>query len=368
MHILVTADTLGGVWTYTRELVTGLLRHGQRVTLVSFGDIPTDGQARWMEGLPNLDFRPTAFKLEWMLDSEADMLASSQYVEALVREIRPDILHFSQFYYGALNCDVPRVVVAHSDVVSWWMAVHAKTPPETEWLHWYRHVVGRGLHEATTVVAPSRWMLEQIEFHYGMLSSTAVIHNGRSEALFNPDASKEENIVTLGRRWDSGKNVSLLLRQEMPFPVHIVGSDRHPEFDRPAFSAEEISSNVHLEPKQDEVQIAEILARAAIYAATSQYEPFGLAPVEAALSRCAIVASDIPTFRELWGEAAIFFRNNDPKSLLQVMERLQRDPSLRRLKGNQAYHHARKHFTADRMADRYLSLYQTLIPARALSA
>ena len=23
MHILVTADTLGGVWTYTRELVTG---------------------------------------------------------------------------------------------------------------------------------------------------------------------------------------------------------------------------------------------------------------------------------------------------------------------------------------------------------
>ncbi len=33
MHILVTADTLGGVWTYTRELVTGLVRHGERVTL-----------------------------------------------------------------------------------------------------------------------------------------------------------------------------------------------------------------------------------------------------------------------------------------------------------------------------------------------
>jgi hypothetical protein len=93
MHILVTADTLGGVWTYTRELVTGLVRRGEQVTLVSFGDIPTAEQTRWMEDLPNLDYRPTAFKLEWMLDSEADMEASSQYLEAVVRETNPDILH-----------------------------------------------------------------------------------------------------------------------------------------------------------------------------------------------------------------------------------------------------------------------------------
>jgi glycogen synthase len=49
MHILVTADTLGGVWTYTRELVTGLVRRGDRITLVSFGDIPTAAQTRWMD-------------------------------------------------------------------------------------------------------------------------------------------------------------------------------------------------------------------------------------------------------------------------------------------------------------------------------
>ena len=88
MHILVTADTLGGVWTYTRELVTGLVRSGQQVTLVSFGDIPTAAQTQWMEELPTLDYRPTAFKLEWMLDSEADMEDSSQYLEAVIQEER----------------------------------------------------------------------------------------------------------------------------------------------------------------------------------------------------------------------------------------------------------------------------------------
>ena len=41
MHVLITADTVGGVWTYTRELACGLLHRGHRVTLVSFGRIPS---------------------------------------------------------------------------------------------------------------------------------------------------------------------------------------------------------------------------------------------------------------------------------------------------------------------------------------
>src|SRR5258707_142715 len=191
MHILVTADTLGGVWTYTRELVTGLVRRGEQVTLVSFGDIPTAAQA--------------------------------QYLEALIQEIKPDLLHFNQFYYGSLRCDVPRVVVAHSDVVSWWMSVHKKEPPETEWLRWYRQIVARGLSHATAVVAPSRWMLDQVELHYAKPAFGSVIYNGRTALLFNPHISKEENIVTVGRLWDSGKNVGLLLRQELPAAVRIVG-------------------------------------------------------------------------------------------------------------------------------------------------
>lgn len=368
MHILVTADTLGGVWTYARELVTGLVRGGDRVTLVSFGDIPTAAQTLWMEELPNFDYRPTAFKLEWMSDSEADMEASSQYLAAVVQEIRPDLLHFSQFYYGALDCDVPRIVVAHSDVLSWWMAVHRAWPPETAWLRWYRQVVARGLSGATTVVAPSRWMLEQVELHYGALSSTAVIHNGRTPALFNPYITKDDNIVSLGRLWDSGKNVSLLLRHEMPAPVHIIGCDRHPELQRNAFHVEALPANVQLDPEQDERRIVQILSRAGIYAATSQYEPFGLAPLEAALSRCAIVASDIPSFRELWDGAAIFFRNNDSESLLQALQTLHSNRDILRDQGKRAFQHARRHFTAGQMVAGYKHLYQRLVPARELIA
>src|SRR5205807_9775806 len=115
--------------------------------------------------------------------------------------------------------------------------------------------------------------------------------------------------MTVGRLCDSGKNASLLLQQQMPAPVTIAGSERHPESKGTALDARDARHGVHFEPHRNEKQLIQLFARAPIYAATSRYEPFGLAPLEAALSRCAIVASDIPPFRELWEGAAVFFRS-----------------------------------------------------------
>lgn len=368
MHILITADTIGGVWTYARELVSGLVSRGARVTFVSFGNIPSPQQIRWMDGLPNLDYHPTAFKLEWMQDSEADLEASSQYLEALIREVRPDLLHFNQFYYGSLSCDLPRIVVAHSDVVSWWMAVHGTEPPDSPWIRWYREVVARGIAQATFLVTPSRWMLDQISRHYGPVRKGFVVHNGRTPTLFNPHLTKEELLVSVGRVWDRGKNVSLLLQREMPLPVCIVGSDKHPESQGRVFAEKRFSPGIHFEPQQEEAQLSRTLARASIYAATSCYEPFGLAPVEAALSRCAIVASDIPPLRELWEGAAVFFQSQDVNSLYEAVEQMVKDRELWKRYSNMSYNHARQRFTASRTVEDYMNLYRTLVPATALSA
>jgi hypothetical protein len=101
LHILVTCDTLTGIWTYTRELVTGLITSGVRVTLVSFGEIPLPHQTAWMESLHGLDYRPTAFRLEWMQEGESDTPDSARYLQSLVRELKPDLLHLNQSRYRA---------------------------------------------------------------------------------------------------------------------------------------------------------------------------------------------------------------------------------------------------------------------------
>src|SRR5882762_1847744 len=152
MHVLVTTDTISGVWTYTRELVSGLVSRGLRVTLVSLGEVPLPEQTAWMDNLHGLDYRPTAFRLEWMHEGEHDYKDSAAYLKSLVEEIQPDVLHLNQFCYGDLPVDVPRVVVAHGDLITWWLAVHGHEPKSARWLHRYREAVVRGLLGATAVV------------------------------------------------------------------------------------------------------------------------------------------------------------------------------------------------------------------------
>ena len=367
MHVLVTADTVGGVWTYTRELVTGLAQRGVRVTLVSFGEIPAPSQTEWLDNLRGVDFRPTAFRLEWMRESREDLQASAEFLKAVIDETSPHLLHLSQFYYGAMDVDVPKIVVGHSDVISWWTTVQGENPPQSEWISEYREVVDAGLKGADIVVAPSRWMLDQLRQHYETLRQGMVIYNGRNPALFNPHVSKEDLVLAVGRAWDKAKQVSLLSECSHKIPVWVAGAEHNPD---PAFRSQSVNRGrgVRYCGELSESQLRHLFGRASIYAATAQYEPFGLAPVEAALSRCAVIANDIPTFRELWGESAYYFRHNDAEDLASKIDRLRADRELRQTYANLAYRRAKQRFSAERMVNDYLNLYRTMIPAGAAVA
>ena len=123
--------------------------------------------------------------------------------------------------------------------------------------------------------------------------------------------------------------------------------------------------NIALKGPQTEAQLRSLYSRASIYAATSRYEPFDMAAVEAAFSRCAIVANDIPAFREIWGDAVLYFHENDAASLASAIRRLSAQRDLCRTYANRAFQRARECFTSKRMIDQYLELYRNLIGIEA---
>ena len=372
VHVLVTTDTLSGVWTYTRELVTGLVNRGARVTLVSMGEIPLPQDTAWMDHLRGLDYHPTAFRLDWMQEGEQDLADSSAYLTALVNDLKPDLLHLNQLCYGSLPVSIPRVVVAHGDLISWWKAVHGREPEDSRWLRWYRDVVMRGIAQASVVVTPTAWMQEALSCCYTTPRSEAVIYNGRNPLFFNPYLGKEDSVLTVGRLWDAGKQVSLLTQHAHSVPVCIVGSEPTAQPPKMPIRADVKlavdNMSVAVRGPQSESQLRTLYSRAAIYVATSRYEPFGLTSLEAAFSRCAIVANDIPPFREIWDDAAYYFRANDAASLADAIQCLSEDRQLCRAYANRAYYRARERYTAKRMMDEYLQLYQNLLGTASLAA
>lgn len=372
VHVLVTTDSLPGAWSYTRELVTGLVTRGVRVTLVSFGEIPLPDQTSWMDHLHGLDFRPTAFHLEWMQEAEQDLHESSVFLAALVRELRPDILHLNQFCYGNLPVDVPRVVMAHGDLITRTHAVHNRAPRPEGSLNWYRNTVLDGLAGADAVVAPSAWMLGRISACYQRPRRAEVIYPGRNPIFFNPYVSKDDCVLAVGRLVDVSKQVFLLTQHPYSVPVCIVGAEHTVPIPRIPIRADvkvdTDQTTVAIRGPQTEAQLRALYSRASIYAATARYEPLGITALEAAFSRCAIVANDIPSFREIWGDAALYFRTNDSASLAENIRMLNADRPMRRAYAELAYTRARERFTTKRMIDECLQLYRSLSSSGAKAA
>lgn len=372
MHVLVTADSLSSSWTYARELVTGLVTRGVRVTLVSFGEIPLPDQTAWMDHLHGLDYRPTAFRLEWMQEAEQDLPESSAFLLSLIDELRPDILHLNQFCYGNLPVDIPKVVMAQGDLITWTQAVQGLPPRPPRALAWYRNTVLDGIMGADAVVAPSAWMLDRISACYARPNRAEVIYPGRNPIFFNPYVSKDDCVLAVGRLVDASKQVFLLTQQPHPLPVCIVGAEQTVPLPRIPIRADvkvaTEQTSVAIRGPQTDAQLRALYSRAAIYAATSRYEPLGMPALEAAFSRCAIVANDIPSYREIWGNAALYFRTNDAASLAENIRLLNGDRSMRRAYAELAYSRARDRFTTKRMIDQCLELYRSLRAARLEAA
>src|SRR5437868_7332302 len=75
-RILMTADTVGGVWTYAVSLATALASGGIQIALATMGERLRTDQASEVAAIPNLELYESEYKLEWMPDPWQDLEAA----------------------------------------------------------------------------------------------------------------------------------------------------------------------------------------------------------------------------------------------------------------------------------------------------
>jgi glycogen synthase len=335
----MTADAVGGVWTYAIELADALEPHGVEVHLATMGPAPNDEQRAAASRSALVSLHESSFALEWESDPWDDVRAAGEWLLALGSAIGADLVHLNGYAHASLEWDVPVAVVAHSDVVSWWRAVHGIDAPAAA--ESYRAAVEEGLDNADVVVAPTRAVLHDLSTSYRFETPSFVVPNGRRQAAVA--AEKEPLVVGLGRFWDEAKNVAVLerLKPRAPWPVVVAGAGT-PRGPLP------------------EPEVRELLARASVFAAPARYEPFGLAVLEAAQAGCALVLGDIASLHEVWGDAAWYVPPDDEEALLAALQVIARDPLRRQELGRRASERAVRYSPAA-MAEGMLAVYEPLL-------
>lgn len=362
-HVLMTADAVGGVWTYALELARGLSAHGSRVTLAVMGPAPSRAQRSEAALVRGLMVRDRAFKLEWMDEPWEDVARAGEWLLALEREYAPDVVHLNGYAHAVLPFRAPVLVAAHSCVCSWWRAVHGVAAPPA-WDR-YRAAVRDGVHAADLVVAPTRAMLTALGAEHGTPARARVIPNGRRAATYH--TQKEPFILGAGRLWDEAKNTAALaaVASALPWPVYVAGATAEPSGARAEATA--VASGVTSLGTLSPSALAGWVARASIFASPVRYEPFGLAALEAALAGCALVLGDIPSQHEVWGDAATFVAPDDHDALRSVLTRLAHDDALRAQMAERARERAARYSVA-RFVTGYVAAYAQLSTGTRASA
>ena len=358
-RVLMTADTVGGVWTYAIELARGLAERGVEVALATMGDPLNDAQREKADRIPRLKVFESTLKLEWMEDPWRDVEKAGDWLLGLEERFCPDLIHLNGYVHGSLPWSAPKVMVGHSCVLSWWQAVKGEPAPAEDWERYTREV-SAGLAAADLVIAPSQAMLASLLASYGKLPRTRVILNGRDTKAFKPTA-KEPIAFSAGRLWDEAKNLEALetVAPRLSWPVFVAGENHHPD------GGEIRPHHTRLLGRLSQRALAAWLGRASIYCLPARYEPFGLSALEAALSGCALVLGDIPSLREIWKHRAVFVPPNDPDALEDALTRLIQDPDRRASLAAGARARALQ-LTPERMVDSYLAAYGDVLAAAAL--
>jgi glycosyltransferase involved in cell wall biosynthesis len=344
LRVMMTTDTVGGVWIYATALARSLGAIGSEVLLVTLGPRPTEIQKATLRGCPGVSLIETDLQLEWQDPAGTDLCNAEAVLGTIADRFTPDLIHLNSFREATFDWTVPVIVVAHSCVNSW-----ADACGETEAFigdDWkvYSLFVEAALRSADAWVTPTRAFGEQLVALYGPSAKRHVIWNG-VDIIRDDCATKMPFVLSAGRLWDKAKNLSAIsaAAADIDWPVKIAGPAALQTWTGSSALTNSDCINCEFLGEISQAALLREMRSASIFVSPALYEPFGLSVLEAAGAGCALLLSDLPTFRELWEGAALFFDPRDPDQLLC---------SLRSLCGDERQR-ARLQRAAARRAERY---------------
>lgn len=359
LKVLLTVDAVGGVWQYGLDLARGLGARGVETVLALLGPAPDAAQRQEAIEIAGATLVETGLPLDWLCDGPAPVLAAGATVAELARAHRVDLLQLNMpTLAAAAPSPIPVLAVTHGCVSTWWQAAKPGEPLDPQY-HWHRRLMGEGLRAAGRLVAPTASYARMVKRHYGLPHMPQVVHNGRTPIARNVRAVQTDRVLTVGRLWDRVKRTELLDRvaARLPVPFEAAGTLVGPH-------GEQVHVE-HLHPlgQLDGTALARKLAARPVFVSAASFEPFGLAVLEAANAGCALVLSDIASFRELWEGAALFVPEDDEAAYARAIEALLGDASERHRLGEAARQRAAL-YAPQAMADAMLGHYEAMLGAR----
>ncbi len=286
-----------------------------------------------------------------------------------------DLIHFPYFSVP-LFYNKPFIITIHDLILHHHPSGEASTLPQPLYvtkLLAYKFIINQAAHKAQKIITVSHATKKEIVDHLGISDNKiAVVYEGVEEKFLreSPNTTDRQNakyFLYVGNAYPH-KNLNYLLIAFKEFSkcypeVRLVLVGKNDFFYnkiRRRVNDLHIASSVQFlgDATDDELKI--LYKNAIALVMPSFMEGFGLPVLEAMANSCLVIASDIPVFRELFGDVPIYFNPFNTSDMTQKMTQCFNDLnhfSKRRLEGlNRA-----KIFSWEKMSKQTLKIYNSVL-------
>jgi glycosyltransferase involved in cell wall biosynthesis len=249
---------------------------------------------------------------------------------SMVLAIKADVF-FSPGYTAPLMCPAPSVVAMHD--VSF--AAHPEWFAPREGMR-RRFLARLAAQRAARVVTISQFSKREIVRLFGIQESQVdVIYPGTtaptSSATNDRAASRDEHLVLFVGSLFARRHIPALIdgfarlaRQRSDVRLEIVGDNRttpRVDFHR-LVEASGAAARIAIRSYVSDDVLRDLYTRAGAFVFLSEYEGFGLTPIEALAAGVPIAVLDTPVAREVYDEAALYVSKPDPALVRAAIERV----------------------------------------------
>ncbi len=254
---------------------------------------------------------------------------------SLARATHQDALDvfFGPGYSLPLRSPVPCVVTLHD----------ISFTAHPEWFGWReglrrRWLAKRAASRAVRIVTVSQFARDEIIRHFDLDGSrVAVVYNGVSPPHPRRGVTGTPTVLYVGSLFNR-RHLPTLIRAFAGVARHVpdatlavVGVDRtYPPQDLEAYAhAAGVADRVRLHGHLPDDDLAELYGRARVFVFLSEYEGFGMTPLEALAAGVPLVVGDTTVAHEVYGGAARFVPVDDPNFVAREIITVMRDDAVR---------------------------------------
>lgn len=346
--LLITTDVSNEIWNYAIKLCESIkLSINADILAVNFGKKLDNNK---IEEIKSLDIKVISleYQPEKLLYEEKDN--AENFLLNVIKEFKPDIIHLNHYFNLKNKVNCPVVITAHNDLISLskWSGLRLKTN-----LNEYRNIVKNAVNSSNIILSTSRFGAECLIKEYEIKNNIRIIYNSVNT---KPCLDFPEKICLLAEGNSNSKsdNLEILNKIAHKIPgnikIKVIGKNFYYRNSKRIEWLDNLSKEDLIKTFND----------SSIFLALSNYDPHGFASIMSAYSNCAILANNVPTYKEMWGDCAYIFERNNINSFIRSLNNLIENRSLLINTAKRCQAKALSSYNMKRMGLEYINTYKNL--------